>query len=228
MIEVLERLVRIDIDFSIVEFMPATEEGFSFEIKENHTEEEKILLAEALAHQIIEYARDDIAKNDKELNPDLDFARQIGFRKFLNFPKKKGRFEGSFGLGNGLTNVFNISFINVNGAADKHFDFIWYEKVLKCVIDYFDPDYSSLIFGNMKYYEMKEEVGMPVLAGWITYFKDGAEILVPDNMEGATVEQYKNGKLVVLSRDEADYYNLTAEQKRDVVLKIMKQLKQKE
>ena len=75
---------------------------------------------------------------------------------------------------------------------------------------------------------MKEEVGMPVLAGWITYFKDGAEILVPDNMEGATVEQYKNGKLVVLSRDEADYYNLTAEQKRDVVLKIMKQLKQKE
>lgn len=225
LVEILENLVSIDADFSIVEISPAIEKGFSYEIKENFTDEEKLLLAETMARHIIDYDRDDIAKNDKEPNPSIDFKRTIGFNKSLIFQKQKGTLSGNFGLGNAQTTVFNIKFINKD--SEKHFDFVWFENVIKCMIDFFDPNYSTLVFSSMKYHEMKSELKLSKLAGWITYFKDGADIVVPDCMNGATVERYGNGKLVILSRDESTYHNSSAAEKRSAVFNVMKQLKQK-
>lgn len=221
--KVIEQLARIDSAFSEFNVTSAGTSSCSYEVPAGTTSRELDVIAEQMAHDIIEYERDDIARNDNEPNATINFKRSIGLGRALIFNKiKKNRLEIRFGLGGDRPDSFNIKYFAKN--KEKHHSLEWYENVVKCLVTHFNPTYCALIFATMEFYDEQKDMNLPHALGWMTYFRDGAGILVPDTIHDAVVEQYGEGKFVLMSRDEEYSESLSLADKREKVLAGMRQL----
>ena len=217
------QLASIDSVFSEFNVPSAGSSSCSYELPPGSTSQEINVVAEQMANDLIEYARDDIARHDNEPNPTINFKRSIGLGRALIFSKvKKNRLEIRFGLGGGRPGSFNIKYFAKNKENINSLE--WYENVLKCLIDHFNPTYCALIFATMEFHDEQKEMNLPQALGWMTYLKNDAGIVVPDTLQDAVIEQYGEGKFVLISRDEEYSESLSLADKRVKVLDYMKQL----
>lgn len=219
----IEKLARIDSVFSEFNVPSAGSSSCSYKVPSGSTSQELNVIAEQMANDLIEYERADIASKDNEPNPTVDFKRSIGLSRILIFNKvKNNRLEISFRLGGDWPGSFNIEYFAKNRENIHRLG--WYESVLKCLVDHFNPTYCALIFGTMEFYNEQKEMNLPQALGWMTYLKDDGGIVVPDTLQDAVVEQYGDGKFVLISRDEEYSESLSLADKRVKVLANMKQL----
>ena len=80
------------------------------------------------------------------------------------------------------------------------------------------------MLGNSLFTAERKEMNLPHALGWMTYLSNGVGILVPDTMQDAVIEQYGEGKFVLMSRDEEYSKNLSLADMREKVLASMRQL----
>ena len=220
---VVEQLASIDSAFSEFNVPSAGSSSCSYEVPSGSTSREIDAIATRMANDLIEYERNDIARNDNEPNPTINFKRSTGLGRALIFNKvKKNRLEIRFGLGGDWPDSFNIKYLAKN-KENRH-SLEWYENVLKCLVAHFNPTYCALIFATMEFYDEQKEMNLPHALGWMTYLRNGAGIVVPDTMQDAVIEQYGEGKFVLMSRDEKYSENLSLADKREKVLASMRQL----
>lgn len=220
--ELLVDLSKIDSLFSKFEVTSFGDKSCSYEVHPEMQKSDIEKIASTFAQDIIDFARDEIAQLDNETNPTLDFQRPIGFNHFLQFGEEEFPLTGNFGLGSSLASNFNFKYVAMNSY--KYFTFEWYENVIKCMVNHFDPVYSSLLFSPMQFYDETKEMNLPEALGWISYFKDDAEITLPDTLPDMQIEKYINGKIALFSRDEDYYHRLSKEERREKLLSNMKLL----
>jgi hypothetical protein len=79
-------------------------------------------------------------------------------------------------------------------------------------------------FRHHGFYKEQKLMGLPYSLGWITYFKDGSSVILPNPTQGVVIEQYAYGKFVFMSRDEEYSQGLSLAEKREKVLNVLQQL----
>lgn len=151
---VLGRLANIDSVFSKFELSAAGSHSCSLEIPRGISDCELNVIAVQMANDLIEYERNDIARDRNECDPTIEYKSSMGVTRSLIFKETcNNRLEIRFSLGGDRPGSFNIDFIAKNKLCHRSME--WYEKVMKCLVDDFNPDYVGLIFATMDFIKNK-------------------------------------------------------------------------
>ena len=141
----MAQLASIDTVFSEFDISGAGSSSCSYSVPAGTTSQELKVTAEQMSNDIIDFDRDEIARRDNEPNPTIYFKRSLGINRSLKFTKiRTNRLRIKFSLGGNYNGIFNIEYLAMN--EEKYYSLEWYENVIKCLIDFFNPKYCSLTY----------------------------------------------------------------------------------
>ncbi len=176
------------------------------------------LLAEELLHQNI----DDIRKIDGVENPDQNYRRGKNGGLSLGLQTKA---EGETFI------TLNFSFYpNQSAVGSIAVNELCFDSYVKAM-DFLEIANSSFL---VKYSVIKimdrslNKVARGYLfpLGWITYFSESLNDLIPDGLEGVSYECSDRGKYVILSKESISVDSDKLDSGKEVLIKCMKQIEE--
>ena len=174
-----------------------------------------------LALEILNQKIDDIIKEDKVDNPDIDF---IFDKAFISFSLESKIGSNTFAV---LTFCFTISqYLNASTGSIviNKLCFNTYEKAkyfIDSCVNSFNVNYSTIKISDRPLNKVARAFKAPL--GYITYFSNDYEVDIPNDLEGVEYEHTEKGKYLILTKD-----NLTFEDENslkhysDKLIKLMK------
>ena len=184
-----------------------------------------IQLAKKRLADIILYSNlTDIQKHEKVKNPDVYFKRDFGFLHLIKFSIKN---EEQFTISGNIGTKNYPSFRIEHFYGKKEYSFHWYNNILKCIIDYFEPIYAAVTIRLTSFIDIFSKLNVKHPLGWITYFSNDYELQIPDDLEGIEYEHTEKGKYLILTREDFTVSKEAYEEQRDKLLKIMQEIKRR-
>lgn len=150
-----------------------------------------------IANSYLRSELSDIKHFDKELSPTVDFERDFGFRFVMRFGVEPNDLQISTRFGGiGHTSID----ITINNESKYEQDFEWYYSILKTVTAFFPTKWACVRISMISFVEEFAKYNYPL--GWITYFSNDIEISIPDDINEIECEFIKNGKYLILTRND--------------------------
>jgi hypothetical protein len=177
-----------------------------------------------LAANILEYSLPDIKKYDAKVLPDINYSRPYGFTFGLLFKKyEKKLLALTFKLGSNSKNTIGTLSIDKNYRND----FSWYMSILDSFVLTHSVEYASVRPDDLTFLEQSLR-DYKYVFGWITYFVNDIDLLIPDNLDGIEYKFTDKGKYLILTREDFTLDKSNYEVYKQKLLNIMMEIKRRE
>lgn len=207
---VLKALSTVDSLFSIPVFSKENQKDVSFRIDELPKEEAVNLISLT----VLNFSKDDIRKYEKELDPTIEYSRDLGFSIVVAY-----REQISFNVIIGCSNANGLTLL---GYHSEKVNFEWYYNILRALVSGSNAVRGAIGVRDLSFQRAVKNIIAPL--GWITYFSKEFDPIIPDNLNGIEYEFTDKGKYLILTRENFNSDTESYEANKQKLLSLMENI----
>lgn len=173
-----------------------------------------------LKNAILEFSKDDILKNEGELNPGFNYSRDFGFSILVQYRNQNQEISFTGKLGSNSVNA--LGQLSNNGfEVDGQFA----NGILKGLISTSLVRHGVIKTSDVKFLKACRPYKYPL--GLITYFSNESEWKIPDDLEGIEYEHTDKGKYLISTKEEFTNDPEKYEAHKRKLLDVMEEIKRR-